>query len=144
MSGTRPGQSARRHMVVPTLLSLTLFAQCVYIGGNIASSWAVLKCMGEDGYMEIAERLMEVATRMKDGINSIEVYILWDNTNLGAGINCLSVCYIMQGMFVCGTPHMTLLAFSSSDTKLNIFAVADLMEEKGFVKIIIIRFSKTL
>ena len=44
------------------------------VGGNIASSWAVLKCMGEDGYMDIAERLMQVATRMKDGINAIEVF----------------------------------------------------------------------
>ena len=42
-------------------------------GGNIASSWAVLQCMGEDGYMDIARRLMIVAERMKNGINAIEV-----------------------------------------------------------------------
>lgn len=42
-------------------------------GGNIASSWAVLQCMGQDGYLEIAKRLMTVASRMKDGINAIEV-----------------------------------------------------------------------
>lgn len=33
--------------------------------------------MGEDGYMDIARRLMIVAERMKNGINAIEVkYIL--------------------------------------------------------------------
>ena len=29
--------------------------------------------MGEDGYLKIAEKLMTVATKMKDGINAIEV-----------------------------------------------------------------------
>lgn len=37
----------------------------------------------------------------------------------------------LQGLFVCGTPHMTILAFSSSDVNISIFAVADIMEEKG-------------
>lgn len=46
-----------------------------YVGGNIASSWAVLQCMGEDGYMDIARRLMQVAERMKNGINAIKVMI---------------------------------------------------------------------
>lgn len=36
-----------------------------------------------------------------------------------------------QGLFVCGTPHMTILAFSSADVNINILAVADIMEEKG-------------
>ncbi len=47
--------------------------QSLYVGGNIASSWAVLQCMGQDGYMEVAKKLMEVATRMKEGIQSTEV-----------------------------------------------------------------------
>ena len=50
-----------------------LYYDVIVSGGNIASSWVVLQCMGEDGYMEIAERLMAVATKMKDGINQIEV-----------------------------------------------------------------------
>lgn len=69
MSGTRPGQ---------TLLQVSTCsvnsAWCVrVVGGNIASSWAVLQCMGEDGYVDIARRLMLVAERMKNGINAIEV-----------------------------------------------------------------------
>lgn len=42
-------------------------------GGNIASSWAVLQCMGEDGYLEMARQLMEVTRTMIGGINAIEV-----------------------------------------------------------------------
>ena len=53
---------AQSHVTIPILT-----------GGNIASSWAVLQCIGQDGYMDIAKRLMEVASRMKEGIQSIEV-----------------------------------------------------------------------
>ena len=67
MSGTRPGQSCDL-----MLCGYLTVSHCI-AGGNIASSWAVLQCMGEDGYMDIARRLMQVAARMKDGINAIEV-----------------------------------------------------------------------
>jgi sphinganine-1-phosphate aldolase len=69
MSGTRPGQIALKI----STCSVIYFIRTIVIGGNIASSWAVLQCMGEDGYMDIARRLMLVAERMKDGINAIEV-----------------------------------------------------------------------
>ena len=42
-------------------------------GGNIASSWAVLQCMGQEGYLEVAGRLMAVTRIMTEGVNSIEV-----------------------------------------------------------------------
>ncbi len=37
---------------------------------------------------------------------------------------------------MCGTPHMTIFSFESTDDKLSIFALADVMETKGlcFVK----------
>ena len=41
---------------------------------------------------------------------------------------------------MCGTPHMTILSFSSSDAQLSIFAIADIMEEKGvhlFITIVV-------
>lgn len=50
-----------------------MFLTILFLGGNIASSWAVLQCLGEDGYVDIARKLMEVAERMKNGINAIEV-----------------------------------------------------------------------
>ncbi len=37
----------------------------------------------------------------------------------------------MQGLYVCGTPHMTIFSFASSDKTLSVFALADLMETKG-------------
>lgn len=58
------------HFKFPLVINWATFVA----GGNIASSWAVLQCMGEDGYMDIARRLMIVAERMKNGINAIEVY----------------------------------------------------------------------
>ena len=44
-----------------------------YTGGNIASSWAVLNSMGQEGYMDVAKRLMEVTEHLKEGVNSIQV-----------------------------------------------------------------------
>ena len=46
----------------------------VCVGGAIAASWAVLRCMGQEGYVEIARKLMEIADIMKTGINLIEVF----------------------------------------------------------------------
>ena len=46
-------------------------------GGIIAASWAILKCMGQDGYLEMAKKLMEVTNRIKDEIQSnIKVFII--------------------------------------------------------------------
>ena len=71
MSGTRPGQISLK---ISTCSIIYIITVCLLsIGGNIASSWAVLQCMGEDGYMDIARRLMLVAEKMKNGINAIEV-----------------------------------------------------------------------
>jgi len=42
-------------------------------GGPIAASWAVLRCMGQNGYLEVAKRLMEVADIMKEGVGQVEV-----------------------------------------------------------------------
>lgn len=42
-------------------------------GGSLASSWATLMLMGQDGYMDVARKLMEVTRMMIDEINGIEV-----------------------------------------------------------------------
>lgn len=42
-------------------------------GGNIASSWAAMMSLGQEGYLCVAERLMEVTLSMKNGIKSIPV-----------------------------------------------------------------------
>ena len=43
------------------------------LGGTIAASWAVLRCMGQEGYLDVARKLMEVANIMKSGINGTKV-----------------------------------------------------------------------
>ncbi len=43
------------------------------LGGPIAASWAVLRYMGQNGYMEVAQRLMKVADIMKEGVTQIAV-----------------------------------------------------------------------
>ncbi len=44
-------------------------------GGNLASSWAVLQVMGQEGYTEVARKLMDVTKEMKDGIATIKVVL---------------------------------------------------------------------
>lgn len=43
------------------------------LGGNIASSWAALRSMGEDGYMHIAKQLMDATNTLKSAIGEIKV-----------------------------------------------------------------------
>ena len=45
----------------------------VLTGGNIAASWAILQVTGVDGYMAIAEELMNVTRIVKQGIADIPV-----------------------------------------------------------------------
>jgi len=42
-------------------------------GGIIAASWAILKCMGQDGYLDMARKLMAVTDHLKREINAMEV-----------------------------------------------------------------------
>lgn len=42
-------------------------------GGNIASSWAAIMSLGQEGYLSVAERLMNVTFSMKEGIRSVPV-----------------------------------------------------------------------
>ncbi len=46
--------------------------------GPIASAWAVMNYLGEEGYLSLAKRTMEVRQRYIDGINSIEDFKCWE------------------------------------------------------------------
>ncbi|XP_059167541.1 sphingosine-1-phosphate lyase 1-like [Physella acuta] len=78
-------------------------------GGNIAASWAALNFLGEEGYMAKAKDLMAITDYLKEEINKIE------------------------GLYILGNPQMTCFAIGSKDPQLDILAVADLMEKKGWV-----------
>ena len=82
-------------------------------GGGVASAWAVLNYLGEEGYLRIVERILDTRDRFIDGINSIE------------------------GLRVYGDPHAYLVAFGPDpqhppSKDLDIFAVHDGMLDKGW------------
>ncbi|MCO6452006.1 MAG: aspartate aminotransferase family protein [Caldilineales bacterium] len=48
-------------------------------GGAIASAWAVMNYLGEEGYLHIAEEVMQTATKLRQGIAAIDdVHVLSD------------------------------------------------------------------
>jgi sphinganine-1-phosphate aldolase len=77
-------------------------------GGSIAAAWAALNAIGIDGYRKISRTTMETTKKLIDGINGIE------------------------GLKVMGKPAMSVFAFTSTVKEVNIFAVGDQMEERGW------------
>ncbi len=75
-------------------------------GGAIASAWAVLKHLGENGYLRLAEEAMKVSRTLMDGIAAI------------------------PALRVMGKPEMPVFAFDS-DT-VNIFELGEVMGGKGW------------
>ncbi len=77
-------------------------------GGSIAAAWAALHAMGADGYSENARTVMETAKRFREGIAAIpELAIL-------------------------GDPPVGIMAYRAVDKKVNIYAVADQLDKKGW------------
>ncbi len=77
-------------------------------GGAIASAWASLMSIGQNGYMRNTELLIDTVERFQNGVRSI------------------------QGLDIVGKPCGPVFAYYSTDSEVNIYAVADLMEEKGW------------
>lgn len=77
-------------------------------GGSFAAAWAAIHALGEDGYRENARQIMEITQELQRGINAIE------------------------GLEVLGYPDMSVFAYHSTDEKINIFAVGDQMEARGW------------
>lgn len=75
-------------------------------GGSIAAAWAVTQHLGIAGYRDIAARVMRTAQALMDGIARIE------------------------GVHVLGAPEMTVFAIGTD--RINIFALADVMESYGW------------
>ena len=75
-------------------------------GGSIAAAWAALNSIGEEGYMHLAESAMKTAKTIMEGI---------------AGI---------KGLYILGKPDMSVFAFASD--KLDIFALGDAMDRRGW------------
>ncbi len=77
-------------------------------GGAYAAAWAVLQKFGVEGYRALAAETVEAAEALKEGIARID------------------------GLRLLGRPQGPLLAYGSSDRAVNIFAVADQMEKRGW------------
>lgn len=75
-------------------------------GGPIAAAWAALKRIGRDGYLEKAAGIMETTGRLLDGIKQI------------------------PGLRVLGDPPASIFAFTSDE--IDIYAVGDLLDERGW------------
>lgn len=78
-------------------------------GGPIAAAWATLLVLGEEGYLHLTRQALEVRDKLIEGVRAT------------------------RGIEVFGDPVGTLVSFGSTDEEaLPIFAVADVLEEKGW------------
>jgi glutamate/tyrosine decarboxylase-like PLP-dependent enzyme len=78
-------------------------------GGAIAAAWAALNAIGQDGYLDITRTIMETTARLKKGIEAID------------------------GLTILGCPSMSVFAYASRDKNLDIYAVGDQLEERGWL-----------
>lgn len=76
-------------------------------GGGLASAWAVLQHLGEEGYTDIVRKILDIRDRFVDGIRGINELEIW------------------------GQPHAYLIAFGSKT--LDIFTVDEGMAERGWL-----------
>lgn len=77
-------------------------------GGAYAAAWAALQYFGVAGYRDLAARTLQAFARMRDGIAA------------------------MPELQVLGEPCGPLLAYGARDKAVNIFAVGDQMEQRGW------------
>jgi sphinganine-1-phosphate aldolase len=86
-------------MINPTILSSKS-------GGPLAAAWAVLNHVGEDQYLDFAQKQYDIVQEIKEGIEKIpELYMMAE-------------------------PEMTLLSFSSN--QVSVFHIIDEMNLKGW------------
>ncbi len=77
-------------------------------GGAYAAAWSVLQYFGKSGYRKLAADTQEAVDRLKAGVEAI------------------------PELEVMGSPVGPLFSFRSNDPDLNIYAVGDQMDERGW------------
>lgn len=75
-------------------------------GGAIAAAWAVLRYLGEEGYVRLARTTMETTDALRRGIAAV------------------------PGLSILGEPDLSVLAFASST--VDVYMLADRMEQHGW------------
>jgi glutamate/tyrosine decarboxylase-like PLP-dependent enzyme len=88
-----------------TMLNTTI--QSTRSGGPLAAAWAVVRHLGEDGYLSLAASTREAVSRIRAGIADI------------------------AGLRVLGDPVSTLIAITGDDG-FDLFTVADEMQVRGW------------
>jgi sphinganine-1-phosphate aldolase len=88
-----------------TMLNTTI--QSTRSGGPLAAAWAVVRHLGEDGYLRLAASTREAVSRIRSGIDEL------------------------PGLRVLGDPMSTLIAFTGDDG-FDLFTVADEMKVRGW------------
>lgn len=77
-------------------------------GGPIAAAWASLHAVGESGFIEHTRLAMEAAKKLQEGIRTI------------------------PELTVIGPPDATLVAWGAKDRAVDVYAVADRLEDAGW------------
>ncbi len=77
-------------------------------GGGYASAWSVLQYFGKAGYRKLAQDTLEAVDRLKQGIE------------------------VIPGLQIMGDPKGPLFSYRSTDPELNIYAVGDQMDARGW------------
>jgi sphinganine-1-phosphate aldolase len=77
-------------------------------GGLIASTWAAMVSLGEQGYLQIAERVFATAARLRDGVAAID------------------------GLRVIGDPLFNIAFTTQDPATLDVFHVNDFLTQRGW------------
>ncbi len=77
-------------------------------GGPIAAAWATMQALGESGYLELAKKALETTKKLRAGIEAI------------------------PQLRLLGEFHMTAITWAAARDDISVFAIADLMAEKGW------------
>jgi sphinganine-1-phosphate aldolase len=77
-------------------------------GGPIAAAWAAMMSLGEEGYLALTKQALEAKARLVAGVSRID------------------------GLRVLGAPETTLFAWTTSDPRLDAYAVADVLQDRGW------------
>lgn len=111
--------------------------------GSIATAWAVMKYLGEDGYLETTRKSMEVRKRLVEGIEQIEDFkcLQNDSTMIYFRSDSLDMLTVIGGMAergyfpfgVFNPPMLQLIPEPVSDDIINTY-LASLREVAAGVK----------
>jgi len=77
-------------------------------GGGYSAAWSATQYFGKEGYRKLAADTLEAVTRLKAGVEAIE------------------------GLEVMGNPQGPLFSYRSTDPDLNIYAVGDQLDARGW------------